>query len=195
MRRLLCLFLVLLVVPASVWAVTTPNSNINVQVPQVASTVIVSGVAQCTAANQPWACCTASGVGATCNVTAASTDAAPVWTTIYTGDADGSKITGLMIGSTDATAHLVTCVVSHATGNLARTVGATVTTGTTRPGYGSAVPVINMMAAAVWPGLPFDSEGNPYVFLASANDRIDCRFATAITSGTAIDITVVGGDF
>ena len=52
------------------------------------------------------------------------------------------------------------------------------------------------MSATNWPGLPVDSDGNPYLYLTDNNDKIDCRHAgSAITSGTSIGITVLGADF
>src|SRR5437773_5627100 len=161
------------------WAAVS-SSPVVVQTPQLAAVEIISGVAQCTASGQPFSCCTGSGTGSGCTTTAASTDAAPTWVTVYTGGANGSKVVALYLTTTDATAHVVTCVLNK---NGARGGGVALTTSTTKPGFASAIPAINLLSAANWPGLPVDSDGNPYVYLASASDKIDCRYATALTSG------------
>src|SRR5439155_5122811 len=160
------------------WAAVTATP-VFVQTPQLAALEIISGTAQCTAAGQPFTCCTGSGTGSGCTTTASSTDAAPTWVTLYTGGANGSKITGLYLTSTDATAHVVTCVLNK---NGARAGGVAITTGTTKPGFANAVPAINLLAPSVWSGLPYDSDGNSFIFLSNSNDKIDCRFATALTS-------------
>src|SRR5205823_13867707 len=192
MRRLVPL-LAWLAVGGLAFAAVTPTP-VYVQIPQLAAVEIVSGTAACTAAGQPFSCCTGSGTGSGCTTTAASTDAAPTWVTVYTGGSvgPGSKITGLYITSTDATAHVVTCSVNK---NGARGGGVAITTSTTKPGFASAVPAINLLSSTNWPGLPVDSDGNPYLYLSSASDKIDCRFATALTSGTLIGIVAIGADF
>jgi len=175
------------------WAALT-SSPVVVQTPQLAAVEIISGVAACTASGQPFSCCTGSGTGSGCTTTAASTDAAPTWVTVYTGGSTGpgSKVTGLYLTSTDATAHVVTCVLNK---NGARAGGVAITTSTTKPGFASAVPAINLFSANNWPGLPIDSDGNPFVYLSGSSDKIDCRFATALTSGTLIGVTALGADF
>src|SRR5216117_2820070 len=132
MRRILALLLVLLLVrPSPVWAATTPNTVVTPQTPNVQAVEIISATAQCTASNQPFSCCTGSGTGSGCTTTAASTDAAPTWVTVYTGSANGSKVVSLYLTTTDATAHVVTCVLNK---NGARGGGVALTTGTTKPG-------------------------------------------------------------
>ena len=192
MTRWLVGLSVFLVIGAA-WAALT-SSPVVVQTPQLAAVEIISGVAACTASGQPFSCCTGSGTGSGCTTTAASTDAAPTWVTVYTGGSagPGSKVTGLYLTSTDATAHVVTCVLNK---NGARAGGVAITTSTTKPGFASAVPAISLLSSTNWPGLPLDSDRNPYVFLSNSSDKIDCRFATALTSGTLLGVTAIGGDF
>src|SRR5882724_3641057 len=146
------------------WAALT-SSPVTPQTPQVQSVEIISGVAACTASGQPFSCCTGSGTGSGCTTTAASTDAAPTWVTVYTGGSvgPGSKVVGLYLTSTDATAHVVTCVLNK---NGARGGGVAVTTSTTKPGFASGVPAINLMSPTNWPGLPIDSDRNPFFYLS-----------------------------
>ena len=175
------------------WAalVATP---VFVQFPQIAQFEMVAGLAsQCTAQFQPFSCC--SGPSSwTCTTTAASTVAAPVWVTVYTGGSTGpgSKIVALMAATTDsALSHLVTCVVNK---NGVRVAGAAVTVPVSA-GYAAATPVINLLGSGTWPGLPIDSDGNPYILLSSSSDSIQCRYTTGLTSATLIGITAIGGDF
>jgi hypothetical protein len=65
-----------------------------------------------------------------------------------------------------------------------------VTTTSPATGYNT----IAMTSIINWPGLPIDSDGNPYFYLASG-DTIQCTFATTITSGKAVNIHVVTADF
>src|SRR5437870_1875028 len=74
-----------LLVAGVTWAAVTATP-VFVQTPREKTSEIVPNVnPSCTAANQPYACCTAANTGATCTTLAASTDAAPVWQTVFTG--------------------------------------------------------------------------------------------------------------
>lgn len=189
MRHLVLLGILLGVAEAA----PTPNSAVTPQTPQLQAIEIISATGACTASGQPFACCTGAGTGSGCNTTAASTDAAPVWTTVYTGNANGSKIVGIWVTSTDATAHVVTCSVNK--GGTTRPGSVAVTTGTVKPGFTTSNGAVNVLVQANWPGLPIDSDGNPFVFLSNASDKIECRYATALTAGTLLGITVIGEDF
>ena len=178
------------------WAAVTATP-VFVQVPKIQTVEIVPNVnPSCTGPGQPYACCTAANTGPTCTTLAASTDLLPVWQTVYTGGnspGTGSKITGIWIVSTDAVTHTVTCVVNN---NGFRGAGFAIATGTTKPGYAAGVPAINAMSSTNWPGLPVDSDSNPYLYLTNSSDKIECRHAgSAITNGTSIGITVLGADF
>lgn len=188
---MLALLLALVFMSAGVDAAVTATASLP-QTPQAAAVEIISGTAQCTASGQPFTCCTGSGTGSGCTTTAASTDAAPTWVTVYTGGVDGSKITGLYGTTTDGTtAHLVTCVVNK---NGARGGGAAITIAI-NSGFATGVPAINLLTATNWPGLPRDSDGNPYLFLSSAADKLECRYATALTSGKLLGLVAIGANF
>ena len=64
----------------------------------------------------------------------------------------------------------------------------------TNLGYSTGLPAANIMSAALWPGLPVDGNGNPYFYL-SANDTIQCTFATSLTSSTYLNVSAVVSDF
>ena len=64
----------------------------------------------------------------------------------------------------------------------------------TSAGFVSGAPDQNLMSASVWPGLPVDEYGNPYIQLISG-DTIQATFATALTSTAVINIVASCGDF
>jgi hypothetical protein len=51
-----------------------------------------------------------------------------------------------------------------------------------------------MMLSTVWPGLPTDMNGNPYLMLNSG-DSLKATFATAITTSDQIDLHSLCADF
>ena len=110
------------------------------------------------------------------------------YATAYTGSGNGSKITGVFISNNDSSAtHVVTCgIFNTATQYWSYTVT------TTSPASGS---YNDLAFLTTWPGLPVDSDGNPYIYLASASDTLQCTFATTITSSDFIDIGVIAADF
>ena len=145
-----------------VLAATTPNSVVTAQTPKLAVVQFLQG-----------------------------TDTAGTYKTLYTGGANGSKISGMWVTNEDGSApHLVTCQLVRAAvfyGGVAFLVG-------TNLGYSTGLPAANIMSAALWPGLPVDGNGNPYFYL-SANDTIQCTFATSLTSSTYLNVSAVVSDF
>lgn len=120
------------------------------------------------------------------------TDVAGTYKVAYTGGANGSKIVGLIATTNDASAaHLVTCQFARA----AVSFGGTAVNIPISAGFASTAPAINLMAPANWPGLPLDSDGNPFIYMASASDTLTCTFATALTATNVINIQVVVADF
>jgi len=120
------------------------------------------------------------------------TDSAGTYKTLYTGGANGSKCTGMFLTSTDSTAHLVTVQLVT---SAVKYGGTAVTTGTTTPGFAAAAGAVNVMSAANWPGLPIDSDGNPYIYLAGSGDTLQATFATNLSSSTLINIVAICADF
>ena len=110
------------------------------------------------------------------------------YATAYTGSGNGSKITGVFISNNDSSAtHVVTCgVFNSATQYWSYTVT------TTSPASGSYNDIAFL---STWPGLPVDSDGNSYIYLASASDTLQCTFATTITSSDFVDVGVIAADF
>jgi hypothetical protein len=119
------------------------------------------------------------------------TDVAGTYKTLYTAAANGSKCNGMYLTSDDATSHLVTIQLTN--GGI-RYGGIAINSGTTTPGFANGAPAIQPMSQANWPGLPIDSDTNPYILLVSG-DTIQATFATALTSSTRINIYVSCADF
>jgi hypothetical protein len=120
------------------------------------------------------------------------TDSPGTYKTLYTGGANGSKCTGMYITSNDATAHLVTIQLVN---TAVKYGGTSISTGTTTPGFATGAGAIAAMSSANWPGLPLDSDGNPYFYLASASDTIQATFATALTTSDVVNIVAICADF
>ena len=170
-RHLLMLGVLALIIGLFVAAVT-PNSIIAPQTPKYQQTAFVAG-----------------------------TDTAGTYKTAYTGGANGTKITGIFIGSTDtAVAHLFTVQMSVSTSahctpvNLSCSPGAAATI-PINSGIANAVPVFNLLSPGIWPGLPRDSDGNPYLYLSGSSQTIEATYATALTASTIIVMNVVAADF
>ena len=119
------------------------------------------------------------------------TDSAGTFKTVYTGGANGSKCTALMgISNDNGAAHLLTVRIVHSATNLS-IVSATIPVSGTANTYGAT---LSLMATNVWVGLPLDSDGNPYFYLANG-DTLQATFSTALTATDQINLMAVCGDF
>jgi hypothetical protein len=119
------------------------------------------------------------------------TDSAGTYKTVYTGGTNGSIVKGLWETNNDASAtHLITCQIKS--GSVL--YGGLAITSVESAGFANATPAQNLMAPANWPGLPVDSDGNPFLFLISG-DILECTFATSITSSDLINVTAIVADF
>ena len=155
------IFLIGLLLCSSAFGAITPNSVVSAQTPTLGVVQFLQG-----------------------------TDSAGTYKTLYTGNANGSKIVSLTGTTNDASsAHLVTCeVVLSAVKYGGVAVNIPVSSGFTA----AAVPV-NILSA--WTGLPLDSDGNPYIFLPSASYTLQCTFATNLTTGKVLNLQAVSSDF
>lgn len=111
--------------------------------------------------------------------------------TVYTGGANGSKVMGLMATSSDTAARDVTWGVT--VGAVFYPLG-TVTIPITS-GQIAAAPAVNLLDIAKSPGLPLDSDGNPFVFLASASYTLQIKALTTVTAAKEIDVTAMAADW
>jgi len=153
------------------WAAVTQNSWVTVQTPKNGTQTFVQG-----------------------------TDAAGTYKTLYTGGTNGTKVKAIWVTSNDASAqHLVTVQVSTSTSAhcspQSNCVGGVAVTIPANSGFGSNVPAVNMMSVTNWPGLPVDSDGNPFIYLAGSSQTLEATFATALTASDQIAITVIAEDF
>lgn len=119
------------------------------------------------------------------------TDTAGTYKTLYTGGTNGTKVKGLWETNNDGSAtHLVTCQLVRSS----VLYGGVAVTTASNDGFANAVPAKNFMSAGNWPGLPLDSDGNPFFYLQSG-DLLQCTFATALTASTLINMGAVVEDF
>ena len=119
------------------------------------------------------------------------TDSAGTYKTLYTAGANGSRCNALWSTNNDASAtHLLTCELV----NGAVKYGGMAITSVVSAGYTTGNPAQNLLLPTVWTGLPSDSDGNPYIQMASGT-TLQCTFATAITSSDKINIEASCADF
>lgn len=111
--------------------------------------------------------------------------------TIYTGGANGSKIVALFVTSSDTAARDVTWGITL--GGVFYPLG-TVTIPITAGQVNSAAAV-NLLDVTKTPGLPLDSDGNPYVFLASASYTLQIKSLTTVTAAKELDVSAFGADW
>lgn len=105
--------------------------------------------------------------------------------TVYTGGANGSKITSLIGTSNDTAAHDVQISITNGgTSYLLGTVSIPIGAGNT-----SSVPAVNLLDPTKLVGLPLDSDGNPYIHLASASDTLTVAMVVAVTAAKTVWIT------
>jgi hypothetical protein len=121
--------------------------------------------------------------------TSASTPTAYV--TLYTAGANGSRCYGLWLNSSDSVSHQTFVQLSD--GSILYG-GVSLTTGTTTPGFANGAPALNAISPSVWPGLPIDNNGNPYIQLQSG-DLIRVTYVTAVTAAQGVNFTVQCSDF
>lgn len=125
----------------------------------------------------------------------AGVDAAGTYKTIFAGTANGSKVLGVIVTSNDGSlAHLVTVQTStsataHCSPQSSCGGGAAVTVPLSS-GFATGVPAVNMFSPTNWPGLPRDSDGNPFLYLATTSQTLEATFATGLTASTQIAVQV-----
>ena len=119
------------------------------------------------------------------------TDVAGTYKTLYTAGSNGSRCNAIWLTHDDQTnTHLINVQIVSSSVKYGGPQYTTVVSG----GAGLFITPINLMTAAIWPGLPTDSDGNPYVQLASG-DTLQATFATALVTSGVINIVVSCADF
>jgi hypothetical protein len=110
--------------------------------------------------------------------------------TVYTADADGSKIVGLMATSTDSAARVVEVGIEN--GGTFYQLGAVNVP--IDAGSITGTAAVNLMSMTSMPGLPVDNDGQPYLLLISG-DTLKVRVQVAVTAAETINVTAIGADF
>lgn len=120
-------------------------------------------------------------------------DSTSVLKVLATGGVNGSKVTGLWVNNGDSTAHSVRVDITRSGSSFAGVVS----TIPASAGFANGIPPVNMMAPAVWPGLPVDSDGNPFLFLQSTLDQLQALYTINLSTGVGatINLQAVKGDF
>lgn len=112
--------------------------------------------------------------------------------TLYTGGVNGSKIVGINATTTSTTAFDLRLYLTNGGVNYFVSTGSL----TALSGSVSTVPSVNLFALSIAPGLPIDSDGNPYLLLASSADSLSVQAGTTIpTTGGLAHVVAVSGDF
>jgi hypothetical protein len=120
-----------------------------------------------------------------------SSSTAGNYATLYTAGPNGSKCTAIWSTNSDASAtHLLTLQVVNTS---VRYGGISIAT-TKSQGFASGASPLAILTGSTWPGLPMDSDRNPYLILA-AGDSLQATFATAITSGAVVNLEALCSDF
>jgi hypothetical protein len=122
------------------------------------------------------------------------TDSAGTYKTLYTAETGGGAVSdcsGLVLNTNDGTAqHLVTLQVVNSTVKY----GGTAVTTILSAGFANGVPPMNLLTPTIWPGLPINSDGNPFLRLISG-DTLQATFATNLTSSTVINLQITCDDY
>lgn len=117
------------------------------------------------------------------------TDVAGTYKTVATGGGDGTIIRSMTAVCNDAaSAHLVTLALVRAAVNY----GGFSLNVPLSAGYTAAAPAVNIFST--WPGLPLDSDGNPYIILQSG-DLLQATFATALAAASVLNLFGMGADY
>lgn len=110
--------------------------------------------------------------------------------TVVTAGANGSKVTSLMLSSSDTSARDVTWGISRSgTFYPMGTLSVPITAGQI-----AATSGVDAFSSAVRPGLPADNDGQPYLLLQSG-DTLDIKALTTVTSAKVISAASSYGDF
>ena len=109
--------------------------------------------------------------------------------TLYTCGANGSKIIGMWATSTDTTARDVQIsILNTSTYNMV-TILVPINAGSV-----DTTPAVNLMSLANMPGLPLDSDGNPFFYCASG-DVIQAGMVVQLTAAKFMNVFAVVADF
>ena len=107
--------------------------------------------------------------------------------TLVTCTTNGTKIVGVIVSSTDtATRDVTLALVRSATSYTINTVTIAINAGSV-----AGTPPVNMMSATNAPGLPLDSDGNPF-FYCNTGDTVKVNVGTTVTAAKAVNAIAIG---
>lgn len=111
--------------------------------------------------------------------------------TLYTGGANGSKVTSVIATSSDTASRDVTIGITRSgtfypLGTFTVPIAA---------GQVAGTPAVDLLSPSVIAGLPVDNDGQPYIFLSDATDLLQAKALTTVTAAKEIDINAFGADF
>lgn len=110
--------------------------------------------------------------------------------TVVTGGASGTKVTSLLLSSTDTADKVVQLWLTRSgVSYLLGTVAVPLSSGTT-----AAILSINAFSTTVIPGLPTDNDGQRYLLLKSA-DKLEVAVTVTLTAAKVINAVAVAADF
>ena len=110
--------------------------------------------------------------------------------TLVTGFTNGTKIESITVASTDTAARdLLLYLTVSAVDYLLGTVAIPINSGNT-----NAIPAVDILRHAQWPGISYDSNGNKIFYVASGSVLKVAAGAT-VTAAKEIDVVASGGDF
>lgn len=112
--------------------------------------------------------------------------------TIATGGTNGTKISAIVVTSNDTAARNVTWgITTSAVFFPLGTVQIPITAGQ----VDLTNTAVNLLDIGKTPGLPVDSDGNPYIFLSGTGDTLQAEVTTSVTAAKAVTFVAIGADF
>ena len=109
---------------------------------------------------------------------------------LVTPGSSGSKVTSIMLTSTDTSARVVQISIKRSSVNyILGSVNVAANAGTD-----GTTPAQPGFSPSLLPNLAVDNDSNPYIFLQSG-DELDISSTTTVTSGKLISATAIYGDF
>lgn len=111
--------------------------------------------------------------------------------TLYTGGANGSKVTAAIVSSSDTSTRDVQIGITRS----ATFFPLCTITVPINAGQVAGTPPINLLNPVNCPGLPIDNDGQVYVYLSSASDLLQVKSLTTVTAAKELDFNSFGADF
>lgn len=122
------------------------------------------------------------------------TDSAGTYKTIFTAGSNGSKITAILVNTTDGTAtHLLTLRLNRSSTGYP-IINYTLPINSGGDGSAASIDLLAGGPSSLLQGLPIDNDGQKFLFLESG-DTLEVTFATALTAGKNIYVVTVGAHF